>query len=262
VSQLGIVVYLVAILCGVVAVHHWHRARISPWQGMGLRFDARVWSDVGSGVVIGALVMGGIFGVEWMLGALHVSGVRPPDLGFVSWLLTLVFSALREEFVFRSLMLSGLVVMVRKRWLAVIVMAAFFGLVHAGNPYASALSVLGNALGGLMYAVAFLGSGRIWLPAGLHFAWNFFQGPVLGFPVSGFEMGGLVQQSSVGSDLITGGSYGPEAGLVGMAFRFVAIALVAGCPFDCAQGRPDGRQWNSVREVEVWQTVNGVHLGQ
>jgi membrane protease YdiL (CAAX protease family) len=106
------------------------------------------------------------------------------------------------------------------------VMAACFGLAHASNPNASALSVLGNALGGLMYGVAFLGSGRIWLPLGLHFAWNFVQAPVLGFPFLGKEVG-LVQQTPVGSAFITGGSYGPEAGLVGMAFRFVAIALLA-----------------------------------
>jgi membrane protease YdiL (CAAX protease family) len=195
---------------------------------MGLRFDPQAWADLGGGVAIGALVMGSIFAVEWALGALHVSGMRFPELGFVMWFLTLAFSALWEELLFRSLMLSGLVVMVRNHWLAVIVMAVFFGVVHAGNPHASALSVLGNALGGLMYGLAFLGSGRIWLPAGLHFAWNLFQGPLLGFPVSGLDMGGLVQQSPIGSDLVTGGSYGPEAGLVGMAFRFVAIALLVG----------------------------------
>ena len=227
-SGLGIVVYLAAFACGAVAVRHWRRAGIPPWRGMGLHFDARAWVDLGGGIIIGALVMGGIFGVEWASGTLDVSGVRLPGLDFMTWLLTLPFLALWEELLFRGLMLSGLVVMVRKRWLSVAVMAAFFGLAHAGNPNASALSVLGNALGALMYAVAFLGSGGIWLAAGLHFAWNFFQGPVLGFPVSGLDMGGLVQQSPAGSDLVTGGSYGPEAGLAGMAFRFVAIALLAG----------------------------------
>ena len=108
-----------------------------------------------------------------------------------------------------------------------IVMAGCFGLAHAGNPNASALSVLGNALGGLMYGVAFLGSGRIWLPLGLHFAWNFVQSPILGFPFLGKEIG-LVQQATIGSALISGGSYGPEAGLVGMTFRFIAIALLLG----------------------------------
>jgi membrane protease YdiL (CAAX protease family) len=223
-----IVTTAIAVLCGAVAIAHWRRAQLRIWEGMGLRFDARAWADLGGGVAIGALVMGSIFAVEWALDALHVSGMRFPDLGFVIRFLTLAFSALWEELLFRSLMLSGLVVMVRNHWLAVIAMAVFFGVVHAGNPNASVLSVLGNALGGLMYGLAFLGSGRIWLPAGLHFAWNLFQGPLLGFPVSGLDMGGLVQQSPIGSDLVTGGSYGPEAGLVGMAFRLVAIALLMG----------------------------------
>jgi hypothetical protein len=78
-----------------------------------------------------------------------------------------------------------------------------------------------------MYAIAFLDSGRIWLGWGLHFAWNFFQGSILGFPVSGMTEGGsLIQQAAVGPEIITGGAYGPEAGLVGMSFRFVVIGLL------------------------------------
>jgi len=225
-NWLNIAVFAIAIACGVIAVGHWRREQVPIWQGMGLRFDSGAWVDLAGGVAIGALVMVGIFIVEWALGAMHVDGLRLPNLDFVIWTFILPLSALYEELIFRGLMLNGLIVLMRQRWLAVIVMATLFGLVHAGNPNASTLSVLGNALGGLMYAVAFLGSGRIWLPTGLHFAWNYFQGPVLGFPVSGLDMGGLVQQHAVGSDLLTGGSYGPEAGLVGMAFRFVAIALL------------------------------------
>jgi membrane protease YdiL (CAAX protease family) len=227
VGWVGFVVYAFAIAWGVIAVGHWRRARIPVWQGMGLHFDARAWGDLVAGIVIGTLVMGGIFGVEWALGALHVRSVQLPDPGWVIWLPVLAFLAFGEEIAYRSLMLNGLLVMLRKRWLAVIVMAACFGLAHASNPHASAFSVLGNALGGLMYGVAFLGSRRIWLPLGLHFAWNFVQAPVLGFPLLGKEVG-LVQQNPVGSALITGGSYGPEAGLVGMAFRFVAITLLVG----------------------------------
>jgi hypothetical protein len=84
---------------------------------------------------------------------------------------------------------------------------------------------VGNALGGVVYGVAFLGSRRIWLPLGLHVAWNFVQAPVLGFPFLWGEVG-LIRQTPVGSALLTGGSYGPEAGLIGMGFRFVAIALL------------------------------------
>jgi membrane protease YdiL (CAAX protease family) len=224
----GFAMNVVASMCGVAAVQRWRHARISPWEGMGWRLDRRVWADVGVGVAISALVMAGIFGVEWALGLLQVRGVQPPNLGWAIRLPVLAFLAFSEEAVYRSLMLNGLLVLLRKRWLPLILMAACFGLAHAGNPNASALSVLGNVLDGLIYGVAFLGSGRIWLPWGLHFAWNFFQGPVLGFPVSGLDMGGLVRQTPVGNALISGGSYGPEAGLVATAFRVVAIALLAG----------------------------------
>jgi hypothetical protein len=66
------------------------------------------------------------------------------------------------------------------------------------------------------------------MPIGLHFAWNFFEGPVLGFPTSGQMYGGLVHQVAVGPLLLTGGSYGPEAGLIGIGFRFILVALVLG----------------------------------
>ena len=79
-----------------------------------------------------------------------------------------------------------------------------------------------------MYALAFVRTGRIWMPIGLHAAWNFTQGSIFGFPVSGATdwSEGLVRQAEVGSDLITGGAFGPEGGLVGIAFRFVVIGLI------------------------------------
>jgi len=188
-------------------------------------------------MAISALVMGGIFCAEWALGLLRVRGLQPPNLRWMVRLPVLAFLAFTEEAIYRSLMLNGLLVLLRKRWLALIVMAAGFGLAHAGNPSASALSVLGNVVDGMIYGVAFLGSGRIWLPWGLHFAWNVTQGPVLGFPVSGLDMGGLVRQIPTGNALLTGGSYGPEAGLVAMAFRVVAIALLVGWLSRRSEGR-------------------------
>lgn len=226
-SWIGFMFFGLAIACGTFAVSQWRRAQIPPWLGMGLRIDSHTWVDLAAGIAIGGLVMVGIFSVEWALGGLYVSGVQLPSLGWALWFPVLAFLAFGEEIAYRSLMLNGLLVILQKRWLAVIVMAACFGLAHAGNPNASALSVLGNALGGLVYGIAFVLSGGIWLPLGLHFAWNFVQAPVLGFPFLGKEIG-LVQQTAVGIPLITGGSYGPEAGLVGMAFRLVAIALVVG----------------------------------
>ncbi len=93
---------------------------------------------------------------------------------------------------------------------------------------ASPLSVLSNSLGGVAYGLAFVLTGRIWLGLGLHFAWNFVQGPVLGFIVSGHVLGGgFLRITDNGPDWLTGGAYGPEGGVVGLAMRFIVIAAVA-----------------------------------
>jgi membrane protease YdiL (CAAX protease family) len=78
-----------------------------------------------------------------------------------------------------------------------------------------------------MYGLAFVLTGRIWLGAALHFAWNFVQGPVLGFILSGHPVPGApLHIDDLGPVWLTGGNYGPEGGIVGIGFRFVIIGTV------------------------------------
>jgi hypothetical protein len=160
------------------------------------------------------------------------------------------FTAVFEETVSRSLQLSGfqiglgvlLALLLTRaqggtftgrmdavlgwcKWGAILISAGIFGYAHINNPGASYFTAFGNALGGLMYGIAFLGGRNIWLPIGMHFGWNFFQGALFGFPVSGTQPDGLILQQPAGMDLLTGGAFGPEGGLIGMSFRFVVIAL-------------------------------------
>jgi membrane protease YdiL (CAAX protease family) len=169
----------------------------------------------------------GILIAERLLGAVRTThaGLDPPRL--LSLAATLVVSAAGEEFIFRSLLLSGLLIVFRDRaWAAVLLTGVLFGLLHASNMHASYLSVVGNGLGGLIYALAFVRTRRIWATLALHFAWNYVQGPIIGFPVSGYHFDGLQQVIDLGPVWVTGGAYGPEAGVVGIAARFVIIAAV------------------------------------
>ncbi|HRA64667.1 MAG: CPBP family intramembrane glutamic endopeptidase [Caldilinea sp.] len=204
-----------------------------------------------AGVAISAIAMAGIFLVGLLLGEIAVD--RIVFDGSSLWTLAQydLGIALFEEIVSRSLqqngvyillgLISALVVtnslggtytsridkvLVWCKWPAILAIAALFGWVHIRNPGASPVTAFGNALGGLMYGIAFFGGRNIWLPLGMHFAWNFFQGPIFGFSVSGLVRPSVIVQQGVGSDLLMGGAYGPEGGLVGMAFRFVVIALV------------------------------------
>ena len=110
---------------------------------------------------------------------------------------------------------------------ALLITSFLFGLFHILNPNASLVAVLNVGLSGLAFGYAYLVTRRLWLPIAFHFAWNFFEGPVFGFPVSGLDMGGLLV-TGMGPDgsVITGGAFGPEAGLTGVGATLVALALI------------------------------------
>jgi membrane protease YdiL (CAAX protease family) len=217
-------VVAMAIAVGVVAIVRLRREGRPVLAGLGLGWFRAAPIDIAAGLVIGAVAMLAVGAVELSLG--EVVTRRGGSAAHLPWQgLNMLIHALLEETVMRGLLLTGLAMLFGGRWMpAVILGGLIFGLSHAGNPNATPLSVLGNSLGGLIYGFAFVRSGAIWLPLGMHFAWNFVQGPILGFPVSGQEAQGLMQMIDYGPALMTGGPYGPEAGLIGFAARLVAAA--------------------------------------
>jgi uncharacterized protein len=224
----GLTFLAATIIFGSIAIRRWRKQRRSIVECLGLRWDRRSAIDLLVGLGITTLVMLAIFACEMTSGSISRGPVTAPaPMPIWKATLLMLFGAPEEELINRSILLSGLAIALGGRSkTAVLVTAVAFGLGHLANPGASAASALGNALGGLIYGYAMVVSGRLWLPIGLHFAWNFVQGPVLGFPVSGFAMGGFQQIHDLGPAWLTGGSYGPEAGAVGIAFRFVELALV------------------------------------
>ena len=78
---------------------------------------------------------------------------------------------------------------------------------------------------GLLLGSAYKWSGTLWLPIGIHWSWNFFQGPIFGFAVSGNETPSLVKSVIDGPAWLTGGAFGAEASVpafvVGLAFAIV-----------------------------------------
>jgi MYXO-CTERM domain-containing protein len=82
-------------------------------------------------------------------------------------------------------------------------------------------------LAGLLFAVAYLLTRNLWLPIALHFSWNYFQGPVFGFPVSGLRFPSLLAlEISSGALPFSGGSFGPEGGLTGTLATLLGLAIL------------------------------------
>ena len=115
-------------------------------------------------------------------------------------------------------------------WAALLVSAVFFGWTHISNDNATWWSSLAIAIeAGLLLAAAYKWSGTLWVPIGIHWAWNYVQGNVFGLAVSGINIGdGMLATSVNGPDIITGGAFGPEASIVavilGTFFTLVFLA--------------------------------------
>jgi uncharacterized protein len=171
------------------------------------------------GFFLGLASMGLIFAVElgagW--GVLQPASGSRTSVGvfLLGYLVTYVAVAISEELLFRGYVLQTLLEW-PGMWGAALISALIFSAFHSLNPGVNGLALAHLAVAGLVFAGAYLATRRLWLAIGLHFAWNFFQGPIFGFPVSGVPSTGLLSLHVTGPALFTGAAFGPEGGLLGL----------------------------------------------
>ena len=101
-------------------------------------------------------------------------------------------------------------------WVALLISALIFGWGHIGNDNATWWSSLAISIeAGLLLGAAYKWSGSLWVPIGIHWAWNYTQGNIFGLAVSGNGAGDTIFATTVdGPDIITGGAFGPEASII------------------------------------------------
>jgi uncharacterized protein len=149
---------------------------------------------------------------------------NPRDFLFSLLLLTMI--AVSEELVFRGYVLRNMMKSFNK-WAALFISALLFSIVHFSNLGIASLGMVNTFLGGLVLGIAYIITQSLWLPIFFHLSWNFMQGPVLGFHVSGLSFESIMSIETSGPAIVTGGQYGFEGSIVCSFLLF--MALIAGC---------------------------------
>jgi membrane protease YdiL (CAAX protease family) len=202
---------------------------------LGLARAAGWLRDMVAGLLLGTVLIGAIFAVEWAMGWLTVEGfrwqVQSPLLVVVNlliYLLLMVAVAFYEELAYRGYILQNL----NSDWavfVAVVASSLVFGLFHGLNPNVTWLALLNIFLAGVVLAACYLVTRSLWLPMAFHFSWNVVQGAIFSYPVSGLPAEGLLLTSTVGNPLLTGGAFGPEGGLLSTVALCLALLLLWAC---------------------------------
>lgn len=179
------------------------------------------------GLLLGPLMMGvcsfalyqmGYIGMEWQGG--------DPYFLFSYFMLALVI-ALNEEILVRGYILNNLMRSM-KPILALILSAALFTGLHAFNPGMGSIGIMNLFLAGLLLGVTYLRDQQLAFPIGLHLSWNYAQGPLFGFNVSGLNIkhGSLLRTWSDGPSYLTGGGFGLEGSVLLSIIQIVLIIVL------------------------------------
>jgi len=181
--------------------------------------------EFSAGFLAGAALFTTTIGIIWALGDYAIIGVNHWT-AILSPLAFGITAGVLEEVLFR-----GVIFRITEDWIgswgALAVSSALFGAGHLANPHATLTSALAIALeAGLLLGAAFMITRRLWLPIGLHAAWNFTQSGIFGAPVSGTVPHGLFTSTLSGPTWATGGGFGPEASLPAVLVSLVSIWLL------------------------------------
>ena len=237
------------------------------FQNFGFHFNTGWYRDFVFGLSIGALLMVFIFLVELGAGWIHVDGFFQhyrPDFSFASGILGALILYLcvgvYEELWIRGYLLHNLAEALNYKFLsnriallaAYVISSVIFGFLHAANPNATLLSSFSIAAAGLFLGLGFILTGDLAIPIGIHITWNFFEGNVFGFPVSGINpTTTFMQINQSGPIAWTGGAFGPEAGLVGLT------AILLGCILTLAWISSCGKKIQLQGRLAQYQPLNG-----
>ncbi|MCR4764631.1 MAG: CPBP family intramembrane metalloprotease [Bacteroidaceae bacterium] len=207
-----------------IIIRFWDK--LSFIDDMGFR-----WQYQGKDFFYGLLVAVGIYAIGYTLsllaGWISIVGVQFDVLGLLSSLLLMLLVAFAEESMVRGFVLGHMLDVGMNKYLALVLSSLIFASLHLGNPGITAFSFCNITLAGILLGVAYTYTRNLWFPISLHLFWNYIQGPILGYQVSGTDSTNtLVKLTISDNTLMNGGNFGFEASLPCTILMIIAIVLI------------------------------------
>ena len=171
---------------------------------------------LGIGLLFGFVLFSVVVGVAAIADVYNIVGEGGTTQLLTALIAMAIVPGFMEELLFRGILFRWIEEFAGS-WVALLLTSALFGLGHIYNPNASLLSSFAIAIeAGVMLGGAYMLTRNLWVPIGLHAAWNFTQGEIWDVPVSGVDQNGLVQAQLSGPEILSGGGFGLEASLIAM----------------------------------------------
>ena len=194
------------------------------FKSMGFSIKNRGF-DVFFGIAVGTVLMFFGFLVLTSTGFIEITSINFNINWILSYIVLMFFVSLHEEVITRGYLLNTLMT-VSNKYVALAISSIYFSLMHLMNPSFSLIAFINIMLAGLILGISYVHTKNLWFPIALHFSWNFIQGPILGFEVSGTQVNSLLSLNVSGNELITGGSFGFEGSLIATFLLIIStIAL-------------------------------------
>lgn len=183
---------------------------------------SRALPDLGIGMLMGFMIMALSVGAAAVADVYNIVGEGDASQLVHELVTAAIMPAFMEELLFRGILFRWIEEFAGS-WVALLLTSALFGAAHLMNPNASLIAAFGIAVeAGVLLGGAYMLTRSLWLPMGLHAAWNFTQGEIFDVPVSGLDEHGLVQAKLSGPALLSGGGFGLEASLFAMVIATAA----------------------------------------
>ena len=187
----------------------WHLRGFS-LEGLGRSLTMR-WKDWLSGILLATVLYAVGFGISLWAGAVEIAGVAFNPSSLLISLVFFLLVAVTEELALRGFVLERLLQSGVNKFCALFLSAALFSLIHIGNPNFDFLSFINILLAGILLGSSYIYTRNLCFPIALHWFWNWIQGPVLGYEVSGNKFcNGLLALRLPEANLINGGAFGFE----------------------------------------------------